>query len=314
MAAMATDSASDDTSRAVDVIYTENGREIEVGVINRNQPVKTDKRGVICVPFLDHRAMDYLAAQIKEMVDDKFDCIIMITGRRRIGKSNLGIQIARRVDPEFSLDNVAFHVDDFSQLLDKNPTADPAKGVYPQVLYDEAGFGLFAKDWMHNWVKEVGKCLQVVGKKRNICFFILPHIKKLVGDIRDEMAYIWIDLDFGYKHERGYAEVYTGTRNKHKQLIWWNPKCCFKYEELSDEFWTEYEHRKDEFISEVASGKYDASKKDKDTLRFNRAIYELKRTGLTADEIAERLEIGRATVFRRLAEFKSTVENGGTTN
>lgn len=292
----------------VDVLYTENGKEVEVGIINKNQPIRTDQAGEICVPFIDKRALDFLAAQIKEMIQDKYDCVIMITGRRRIGKSNLGLQIARKVDPDFGINQVSFHVDDFARLLDKNPSADPERNIYPQAFYDEAGFGLFAKDWMHEWVKEVGKCLQVVGKKRNIVYFILPHIKKLVGDIRDEMAYIWIDLDFGWKHERGYGEVYMGSRDKFKQMIWWSPKCCFKYDELSDEFWQEYETRKDAFITEVASGKYDTKKKSKDSERFNRAVYELNNLGLSAEEIADKLEVGRATVFRRLAEHKSTLE------
>ena len=179
MATTAQDSANNDI-QFIGSIYTENGREIEVGIINEHQPVRIDKQGKpVCVSFLDHRAIDFLAAQMKEMVDDKYDCVTMITGRRRIGKSNLGLQIARKVDPEFSVSNVAFHVDTFAQLLDQNPSADPENGLYPQAFYDEAGFGLFAKDWMHNWVKEVGKCLRVVGKKRNICYFILPHIKKL---------------------------------------------------------------------------------------------------------------------------------------
>lgn len=309
---MATEARPKSDAPSVGDIYTENGQKVEVGVFKRNQSVRTDDRGPICVPFLDARVIDYLAAQIKEMVTDKYDCVIMITGRRRIGKSNLGLQIARKVDPNFSIDNVAFHVDNFAQLLDKNPSADPEHGVFPQAFYDEAGFGLFAKDWMHEWVKEVGKCLQVVGKKRNIVYFILPHIKKLVGDIRDEMAYIWIDLDFGWKHERGYGEVYMGTRDKFKQMIWWSPKCCFKYDELNDGFWKEYEGRKDNFISEVASGKYDTNKKSKDAERFNRAVYEMNTMGLSAEEIAARLDIGRATVFRRLAEHKSTIQQGST--
>lgn len=304
---------NDQTPKYIDVLYTENGKEVEVGVINRNQPIRTDQHGVICIPFIDSRALDFLAAQIKEMVQDKYDCVIMITGRRRIGKSNLGLQIARKVDPNFTVDQVSFHVDDFARLLDKNPSADPEHNIYPQAFYDEAGFGLFAKDWMHEWVKEVGKCLQVVGKKRNIVYFILPHIKKLVGDIRDEMAYIWIDLDFGWKHERGYGEVYMGTRDKFKQMIWWSPKCCFKYDELADDFWKEYEKRKDTFIAEVASGKYDLAKKSKDSDKFNRALYELNTMGLSAEEIADRFEIGRATVFRRLADYKSSLEPRDTT-
>ena len=301
---------SEDEERYVDFLTTENGTEVEVGVYNSRQEIRSDQKGHVCVPFVDHRAIDYIAAQIREMIEDRYDCIVMLTGRRRIGKSNLGLQIARKVDPKFTLEHVAFHVDDFSHLLNTNPPADPKNGVYPQALYDESGYGLFAKDWMHEWVKEVGKALQVVGKKQNTCYFILPHLKKLVGDIRDEMAFFWIDVDFGIKHKRGYAEVYKGNRNKFKQAIWWNPKCCFKYDELDDEFWQAYEKLKDQFINDVASGKYEMGKTAKDTERFNRALFKLTQHGESADDLADEFGIGRSTVYRRLTTHKSTIGNG----
>jgi len=288
------------------ILKTENGQDVRVGVIAKNAPIRTDRHGTICVSFIDARVIDFIAAQVKELIGDGFDCIIMITGRRRIGKSNLAIQIARKVDEKFSIDSVAFHIDDFRNLVNTNPHADPKAGLFPQVLYDEAGFGLFSKDWMHEWVKEAGKCLQVVGKKQNIIYFILPHAKKLVGDIRDEMAYFWIDLDFKYKHERGYGEIYTGLRDKFKQLIWWVPKCCFKFDELADDFWVEYEKRKDAFIDAVAAGKYDAksSTTNKDSERLGRAIIRLQKVGIGIDELTSELDMGRATIYRRIAECK----------
>lgn len=300
---------SDEDVQYLGVLRTENGTEVEVGVIAEHAPIRVDKRGVIYVSFVDHRVLDFLAAQIKEMIQDKFDCIVMITGRRRIGKSNLGLQIAQKVDPRFNLESVAFHIDEFSSLLDRNPEADPTAGLFPQAFYDEAGFGLFAKDWMHEWVKEVGKCLQVVGKKKNVCYFILPHIKKLVGDIRDEMAYIWIDIDFKYKHERGYGEVYTGVRDKHKQLIWWNPKCCFKYRELSGEFWDAYEQKKNAFIRDVASGRFDKGKGAKDSTRLDQILYELHRSGLSYEDLERRSGLPRSTIHRRVTSFKSNLPN-----
>src|SRR4030042_1907042 len=49
-----------------------------------------------------------------KMGQDGFDCIIMITGRRRTGKSTLGIQIAQEVaklvGDTFTIDKVAFRI------------------------------------------------------------------------------------------------------------------------------------------------------------------------------------------------------------
>ena len=107
------------------------------------------------------------------------------------------------------------------------------------------------------------------------------------------------------RHVLGLIER-RSMRNKHKQLIWWTPKCCFKYDELQDDFWKAYELKKDQFISDVASGKYDVSQNTKDADRFSKAIYELKKLGRSPNEIADMFGVHQATVYRRLADHNSS--------
>lgn len=280
-------------------LKTENGKEIEVGVLAPRIAVRSDKKGAIYVPFLDEKVIDYIAALILEMVQDGFDCIVMITGRRRTGKSTLGAQIARKVDPAFPVKNVAFRVEAFSDVLNDNPYADTAKGIIPQALYDEAGHGLYSKEWMSLWVRNLVKCLEVIGMKQEVCYFILPHMKKLTGDIRDEMCHIWIDVDTKYKHERGYAELYMGMRNKFEQSIWWNPKCAFKFNEMDDPWWTEYQEKKKGFVNEIAAEKLGSSRGTKDAENLERTLFSLHKNGLTFDELAAVSGIPKETIRRR---------------
>ena len=283
-------------------LMTENGREVEVGVLAPKIVVRSDKKGYIYVPFLDERVIDYIAALIEEMVQDGFDCIVMITGKRRTGKSTLGAQIARKVDPAFSVKNVAFRVEAFSDVLNENAYADPANGVYPQALYDEAGHGLYSKEWMSLWVRNLVKCLEVIGMKQEVCYFILPHMKKLTGDIRDEMAHIWIDVDTKYKHERGYAELYMGIRNKFEQSIWWNPKCAFKFNEMNDPWWTEYQEKKRNFVNEIAAEKLTNTNQSKIDDRLAQVLGIMHRDGLSYRDIEAKYQIPRQTISRLISE------------
>jgi hypothetical protein len=240
-----------------------------------------------------------------EMVRDGFDCIVMITGRRRTGKSTLGLQIARKVDADFGLPCVSFRVEDFSEILNNNPYADPAHDLFPQAFLDEAGHGLYSKEWMSIWQRNLVKCLQIIGMKNQVCYFILPHMRKLTGDIRDEMAHIWIDVDTKYKHERGYAELYMGSRNKFEQSIWWKPKCAFKFNDLHDEFWLGYEEKKKAFVNEIAAEKIGSSHSTKDAERLDAIMLELHGQGSSLKEIGTRIGLSESQVCRRVNQSRT---------
>ena len=285
-------------------LKTENGTEVEVGVLAPKIVVRSDKRGHIYVPFLDERTINYIAALIIEMVRDGFDCIVMITGRRRTGKSTLGLQIARTVDADFGLPCVSFRVEDFLEILNNNPYADPSKGLFPQAFLDEAGHGLYSKEWMSIWQRNLVKCLQIIGMKNQVCYFILPHMRKLTGDIRDEMAHIWIDVDTKYKHERGYAELYMGSRNKFEQSIWWKPKCAFKFNDLHDEFWLGYEEKKKAFVNEIAAEKISSSHNTKDAERLSRVLSGLHEDGLSLRDLSAKFDLPTTTIHRLLNQCR----------
>ncbi len=296
-------SQNNEVHRAQSYLITENGKEVEVGVLAPQIVVRSDKKGYIYVPFLDERVIVYIAALIEEMIRDGFDCIVMITGRRRTGKTTLGLQIARQVCPTFGLESVTFRVEDFSQRLNENPYANPDKGIFPQAFLDEAGHGLYSKEWMAIWQRNLVKCLQVIGMKNQVCYFILPHMRKLTGDIRDEMAHIWIDVDTKYKHERGYAELYMGVRNKFEQSIWWNPKCAFKFNELKDDFWTGYEAKKVAFVNEIAAEKIDSSHTSKDAERLDALMVELHEKGTSLKEIGRQANLSESRVCERVNHY-----------
>lgn len=237
-----------------DVLLEANEKKIRVGMIQDNYEIGHLRFKKQIVPIYDKRIHSYIGEKAKEWVNKKFDCPILIVGKRRRGKSLNGACIARKVDEDFPLDNVAFRLDGFREMLNKLPRANPKKGLYPVAIYDEAGVDLYSKDWQRRFVKEMVKVFQIIGKKRIVMIFCLPHRNLLVGDLRESMQY-WIAVKT-VDQERGFAELREASENEN---IWqlksfWKPLCGYHFEEVQDKWWTEYEKVKDDFIDDYCNG------------------------------------------------------------
>lgn len=231
---------------------------VPVGVYTPKFLIEYAKRGQdyvpVYVPFVDNRAIRFIAQIAIERIFELYDCIFLITGQRRTGKSTLALQIAQTIDKDFCAKDVVFRLDEFHRRLDEHPYANPLTGILPQIQLDEAGFDLFAQEWQHSPQREVVKTLEVIGAKRICLYFIAPHREKLNRGVREEMCYIWIDTNPNPKlgSDRGYAELRIGQVNKWRQEQRWKPQCAFFFDELTGPLWDQYSQRKVDFISTVS--------------------------------------------------------------
>lgn len=204
------------------------------------------------VPIYNESLQDYIVERCKDRVRHGFDCPVLITGPRRTGKSTNAINIARKLDRDFSHDRIAFRLEDFSDLIANLPPADPSQGVFPAAIYDEAGTGLYSKDWMRESVKVLCKVFQIVGKKNLTLFLCLPHRAFLTKDIREQL-FLWI-YTTTLNEQRGFAELREVVENKWSTDAYWKPLCGYIFNELKDPFWLEYERRKMQFIDDFTRG------------------------------------------------------------
>lgn len=96
----------------------------------------------------------------KSMLDDEFTLFI-IYGPLRYGKSSLACQILAEVydtwNPDFLKNYIGFHPKDVLEKWTKHKTKQKA------FLWDDAGLWLHALDWNNEFVKAVGKYLNVAG-------------------------------------------------------------------------------------------------------------------------------------------------------
>lgn len=234
-----------------DVKLIANGHPVTVGMITEEYSIGSTRNSKQVVPIYDSRITDYIVERCKERNINGFHNFILISGPRRTGKTTYACQLARRLDPKFPVERVAFRLEDFRHLLGTMPPTDIKKGYHSVAVLDEGGFALYNKDWQQRAIKEMGKLMQIIGAKLQTVIVCLPHRNLLVGDIREAMDF-WICTSV-LDGQRGFAELREGVYNRWKLNLFWRPLCGFVFEELDDDFWHEYEIKKHIFIDEFAS-------------------------------------------------------------
>lgn len=246
---------SEEDTTEVEIHTFDFGIPFRMGRLTKDYEVGSARGMPLVVSGYDQRYIPYLAECIRELPKNNFNCTVLITGERRTGKSTLALQLAHEVDPvHFKAEDIAFRLEDFNNTIKNNPTADPKNNLYPQVILDEAGYDMFALDWMERVQKNLIKELQVIGARKQILYLVLPHRDLLNNKVREEPINFWIHV-VAPQHRRGIAELYRGMPNKWHTNKYWKPECSFTFGAYSDPIWYSYEAKKSAFITEVLAEK-----------------------------------------------------------
>lgn len=152
----------------------------------------------------------YLDTRLKENLDTKIipslhkkdkDCFIAIDGKEGSGKSTLGLQIAKYVDPSFNLSRVVFSADEFRDAIFK-----AHKGQ--AIVYDEAFTGFSSRTSLSK-VNNVLVSLTMQMRQKNLfVIIVLPTyflLDKYIALFRTK-ALIHV---FENKGIRGYFRLYN---------------------------------------------------------------------------------------------------------
>jgi hypothetical protein len=267
-----------------DAVVKYKNQSFTVGVIEDSHYFQTNKRGSHYAPVYDDRAFDYLAYRVKRRIHNRFDNRIVNAGPPRTGKTTISVTWARKIDPDFPVENVSFRLADFRKTLSSLPPADPEHDKYPLAILDESGVDLYAKDWATRLVKDMSKVFQICGKKRLTMFLNLPHRNLLTKDMRDEMHF-WINTQTMEEY-RGFAAVREAEPSDWYSP-YWKPLFGLVFDEIKDKWWSEYEKRKDEFIEEYTSQETVLTpvRIQKLMSQRDKCIAELRRRGVTLREI-----------------------------
>ncbi len=274
-------------------LATPGGRLVPVKIITKRHIITT-YGGRVAVPLLHQSCgIKYVAECIKERVDHARDALVVVCGDRGLGKSTFILRTALAIDPNFSLDNVSFRLEEYSAILNRNPQGDGVKGIYPQVVMDEAGFALYGLEWLAREQRVVAKETIVSRIRRQIIYMAVPRLMLLNYQMRG-MASMMVVVSEPQEFLQGYAQLWFAPsyiQSPFKSDRLWSPKAAILYESLDGPFWDEYERRKLEFVRSC-----------RDRIDGDRTgiILKLRERGMTQQEIADLIGCSQQTVSKNI--------------
>lgn len=197
-------------------------------------------------PIYSFDALDWLINEMQYAIAHAWDQVDLITGKEGSGKSVLGMHIARKLDPDFSLEQISFTQEQFKTRVQDAKPGDV-------VMMDEAAEAMFAYEWMMRGQRDLVKSFLRFRIKRLKVILILPHQMLLNKQLRERRVHWWFDVYAKAIDDRGYAQLRKGPLrdNPWKTDIFWEGQFTLKfpsYESIDARFWREYEKYKNEFL------------------------------------------------------------------
>jgi hypothetical protein len=247
--------------------------------------------------------LDYTLKQnldfILERRKKKWDCLIIMDGPERSGKSTFARQIAYYLayarGMTFTAQNIFFDVED---LLERSYATRNQ-----MFILDEAAFDAMGEDWQNKTQKLLIKFLMVAAKYYHDVIYIIPKFKKLRSYIAQDRSFCLIRTYAIHNMHKGFFEAYSVSK---KNMLYdlelqkkydHNVKPDFRGrffeepEQLVD--MEDYEKRKDDAILRLISTDDEVDKKK---LALKRAINYLLANGLKHKDIAIMLELSETTI------------------
>lgn len=117
---------------------------------------------------------------ITQRIKTNKNYMMLAQGETGSGKSYIALRLGEIIDKNFSLDNVVFTPQQFSELL----TGGTLKAG-SVVIFDEAGVGMSSKEWATRSNKLISNITQTFRTNRLIVIFTLPSGRYLDSSIRN---------------------------------------------------------------------------------------------------------------------------------
>jgi len=187
--------------------------------------------------YLDRNATDFILT-LRADVRHKWDRLVVITGRRGVGKSTLGMQLCKLLDYSFDLNRLAYQPEDLMPIFNRLYELGP----YRAMMMDEGGEIWNRADWATKVSKAISK--QFIGDRYlySYRFILAPtifHLDKKAIDLCD----YWIKVYSPDRRTRGYADVrLIGEVDYSNPKIPYSPGfMTIRFDDLPEEVGKQYE-------------------------------------------------------------------------
>lgn len=289
-------------SDGIETWYTPGGKAVPARLIDYHGVYESEFGTVYTVPSFDEdTGTNYASECIKEAVSHNRNCPVLVTGDPGLGKSTVINTLAQKIDPNFSVDQIAFDLDDFEHIFASNPYGDAKAGIFPQVNMDEAGHAMYGPEYLDLEQRVLAKNLIVSRIKKEIVYFAVPKWKLLNPHIRNMMT-IWIhvfELDFFLQGSAMLKVAPPKMQSEYQSSKYWAPQCVFTYKPLKNKLWEEYEARKIDFVNNCLT-----TGDDKMSL-IKTITKNLRAEGMSQEKIAGIIGRDRSRVSRYLNQTNS---------
>ena len=242
--------------------------------------------------------------KIKDHIKLDWDYFLVIEGEERTGKSTLALQIGKYIDPNFSIDNIAFDGEQFREKL-KNAKHGSV------LIFDEAGTALFSRESQDELQRILVKAFMTMGVKNLFIVLLIPAFLFLDSYLRKQRGQSLIKVYYKKNangvRERGYFRSYNkfGMRKIAMQRhyggvnpSYWGRFTSYnplpEYKAISTKWKLNFdiETTKDKKLKELDK-KYFKTLKQRDKL-----ILSLSKLGIQHAEIAQTVELERNSISR----------------
>ena len=272
-----------------------NGDVVEVSLLGQDYFGRYEGKELWC-PIYSFEALNWLVKEMQFAVAHTWDQVSLLTGREGCGKSALGLHIGRGLNPDLSLEQIAFTQEQFKTLVAEAKPGDT-------VIMDEAAEAMFAHEWMERGQRDLVKAFLTFRAKRLQTILILPHQMLLNKQLRERRVYWWFDVYAKALDNRGYAQVRKAPlrENPWRTDIFWDGKFTLRFpsfDSVDKRFWDEYEKFKLEFLDrrlrEGHKGRYERASDSK--LKIIRSCKKLADAGWSINQIAQHYEYEARTI------------------
>jgi len=180
-------------------------------------PVEVDKEKMSL--YMDGTLHKQLIENVRPSVRKKdFDYVFVVDGSEGGGKSVMAFQIAKILDPDLTLDNIAFTPQDFIKAIKR---AKP----YTCIVFDESFTGLSSRSSLSEMNRIIVSLMMEMRQKNLFVILVMPTFfmldKYAVMHRAKGLFHVYIR-----KGKRGYWNFYNQQKMK---MLWLKGKKYFEY-------------------------------------------------------------------------------------
>lgn len=194
---------------------------------------------------------------IKQRILTNKNYMVLIQGETGVGKSYVALRLGEIIDKNFSVDNVVFTPQAFSDTLDRVKAGSV-------IIFDEAGVGMSSKEWATRSNKLVSNITQTFRTNRLVVIFTLPSGRYLDSSIRNvfhalieplgveagttKNAFKLLKIEQNYRQNKTYYPYY---RFKDKRTGRFYKYAIIRIGKPTDKLCKQYEEKRESYLSGI---------------------------------------------------------------